>query len=1402
MPREKVRAASPLAQACALVAAAFGLAALLGWALALPLLSSPDARWIPMAPSSALLFMLFGGVLFLCARAPPSRALRRVALGMAAGGGLIALLLLVLSVQGVRLDAEHLGFSVQDKVNGAETGHMSPVTALCFMLAAASLLATLVSSRARSKGAMAGFWLACTVTALGAFFLLAYLFGRPLLYSGQFIPLAFTSSLAIVALGTALSAFAGSRSWPFEREDDAESLRSSHIPIFVFAALGAGLVATGYFYTGNHIEQYRAEVGEELLAVADLKADDLGRWRAERLRDASSQFQNQVFSALVARAFARQPDAQAQLQGLLEHILESRQYARAVLMNAEGRETMSVPRNALLPGIAADAPEAMRTGEVRFVDLHRDSKEGAVHLALLVPLLDPNRGERPLGLLYLGIDPQVHLNPFLERWPKPSRSAETLLVRRDGDDVLFLNELRFQKNAALSLRIPLASADVPAVQAALGRQGIVEGRDYRGVEVIAGLRKVPGSPWFLVARMDSAEALAPAYAQLWMLTGVVGALLLAAAAATGFAWRHQRARHYRQQYQSAAALASSLKRHRAITQTATDAIIAADAAGAIVAWNPAATRIFGYAEAEVIGQPITLLMPQRYRDLHQGGMRKVAEGEQHALFRTLELHGLTKAGEEFPLELSLSCWESAEGVFFTSIIRDITERKRAEAALARLSDLYNLLSHTNLAVVHTTGRDELFPVICRHAVEFGRFRFAWIGIIGAADGRVRPVAQYGEDAGYVSKISASADAAQPGGGGGIGHAIRSGKRVVSNDFANDPSTVPWHEAARSAGVRAAAALPLRLQGAVTGVMCLYADAPGFFTEDMHPTLDEMARDISFALDNFAREAERKHIQEKLQERERSLREAQEVGQVGSYVFDIAGDVWESSAVLDAILGIGAEFPRSMAGWAQIVHPAEREQLVSYLREIIATRQPFTLEYRIVRVNDGAERWVSGLGKLRYGVDGKAMKLVGSIQDITERKQAEAARAALEAGLRESQKMEALGTLAGGVAHDFNNALAAIIGNVELARQDVGPAHPALDSLEEIDKASRRAKNLVQQILAFGRRQMLERKVISLAPVVEEVVRLLRATLPAAVNLVAQCREDAPAVLADAMQIEQMLLNLCTNAWHSIRSQVRPGRIEIRLEACNSEPEPAPGSKPVHGALRPGRYACLSVCDNGLGMNAATQGHMFEPFFTTKSPGEGTGLGLSVVYGIAQAHQAIIQVHSRSDEGATFRIYFPAASAPVLSIAAPAPAPGRAVAGEAGATTVLPAVGERVLYVDDDEAIVYLMTRLLERRGYRVSGYTDPREALAAVRADPDQFDLTVTDYNMPGMSGLEVVRALREIRADLPIVMASGYITEELRVEAHAAGVSELVFKPNTIDDLCDAVERHAQVQSGKKKTG
>jgi len=471
-------------------------------------------------------------------------------------------------------------------------------------------------------------------------------------------------------------------------------------------------------------------------------------------------------------------------------------------------------------------------------------------------------------------------------------------------------------------------------------------------------------------------------------------------------------------------------------------------------------------------------------------------------------------------------------------------------------------------------------------------------------------------------------------------------------------------------------------------------------------------------------------------------------------------------------------------WVKRVHPEDLPGVMARIQEHLDGKaETAIVEFRML-AKDGSWKWILGRGiVVRRDAEGKPLRLVGTNTDFTERKQAEIQQRQFEAQLRESQKMEALGTLAGGVAHDFNNALAAIFGNVELARQDVGLDHPALESLEEIGKASRRAKALVQQILAFGRRQASERKVISLEPIVQEAVKFLRSTIPAGVSLSVACAPDAPSVLADATQIEQVLINLGSNAWHAIEGQNRAGLIEIRLDS------------ELRGGLR---FVTLTVRDNGHGMDEVTRGRIFEPFFTTKPVDKGTGLGLSVVYGIAQSHEADIEVHSALGEGTAFVIRFAAAEPP-----APLVSETNEYAGDTdmGAPLALQSEGKRVLYVDDEESIVSLMVRLLGRRGYNVTGYTEPRKALEAVRANPDQFDLAVTDYNMPGMSGLDVARTLRDIRADLPVILISGYITEELQQAAPAAGVRELIFKADAVEEVCEAVARYANAQDGKEKS-
>ncbi len=411
------------------------------------------------------------------------------------------------------------------------------------------------------------------------------------------------------------------------------------------------------------------------------------------------------------------------------------------------------------------------------------------------------------------------------------------------------------------------------------------------------------------------------------------------------------------------------------------------------------------------------------------------------------------------------------------------------------------------------------------------------------------------------------------------------------------------------------------------------------------------------------------------------------------------------------------------------------------------------------------------------------------RDLTGRKKAEAHRNELEAQLRESHKMQAVGTMAGGIAHDFNNILGAILGNVELAKADCAAGSPVLESLLEIDKAGRRARDLVRQILTFSRNEPPQRSAVSLAEVVHDTERLLRVTLPPAIELHMQLQAGLPPVLADATQVEQALLNLCTNAVHAIGTE----RGSIHVEAATVQPDQRLTERL---GLAPIDYVALTVRDTGPGMDAATLERIFEPFFTTKPVGQGTGLGLAVVHGVMRTHEGGVDVQSAPGQGSRFTLYFPVATGATAG-AQPSPA-AQAVPLAAATSSPEPAeppggaLGKKhhVMYVDDDQALVFLVQRLLRRRGYEVSGYTDPHEATAALRAAPQAYDLLVTDYNMPGFCGVDLVREARLIRPNLPVALASGYVTAEIEQAALAEGAQALIHKPNDVEELCATVQR------------
>jgi signal transduction histidine kinase/ActR/RegA family two-component response regulator len=391
---------------------------------------------------------------------------------------------------------------------------------------------------------------------------------------------------------------------------------------------------------------------------------------------------------------------------------------------------------------------------------------------------------------------------------------------------------------------------------------------------------------------------------------------------------------------------------------------------------------------------------------------------------------------------------------------------------------------------------------------------------------------------------------------------------------------------------------------------------------------------------------------------------------------------------------------------------------------------------------------------------------------------------LENQLRHAQKMEAIGTLAGGIAHDFNNILAAIMGHTELAMMELTNRKEAEIRLSEVLNASHRAKELVGQILAFSRQSESERKLLKISLVIKEAMRLLKATLPSSITIQQQILASESVVVADATQIHQIVLNLCTNAAHAMAP--KGGTLTITLENQTVNQAERHEPLPVPSQLADGEYVCLTIADTGHGIPEHLVERIFDPYFTTKAKGVGTGLGLAVVRGIVQNHGGLIQVRSEPDHGTRFRVYLPRGQGQGTS--------------EFHQYQRLGQGSGKILLVDDEEGLAELGAKLLTTLGYRVIAYTEPETALAAVREDTHAFDLVITDMIMPGMSGEDLAREIIALRPDMPIIVYTGYTDLVSTETIRQMGVKAVLRKPITLYGLSQAIQKVLTQRSAEPK--
>lgn len=481
------------------------------------------------------------------------------------------------------------------------------------------------------------------------------------------------------------------------------------ILILIFFLMSIGVISTGYFYYRDYEQKHRVNMESQLSSISQLKTGEIALWREERLADGMILSKNTAFSALVRRFFEKpgDVDAQRRLLAWMGDYVSYHHYMDISLYDTEGTLRIMQPDfpEMVCSEISRNVAAILKEGRVVIQDFHREAPDSPIHLAVIVPILDEADVSRPLGVLVMDIDPAIYLYPFITRWSTPSQTAESLLIRKDGDDALFLNELKFKKNSALNLRIPLAKTDVPAVKAALGQSGIVEGLDYSGMPVIADLRAVPDSPWRLVVKMNTSEIYAPLRERMWLLSTVVGVLLIGAALSMGFIWRQRDTRFYRKQYEAAEAVRQSERTLRKIIEEIPIPIAIASADGAIDYLNQKAIEILGYSLEDIpdIDHWWKLAYPdETYRaETIELWTRLVKEAVEHD--REIEKRDYLVTCKDRSARTFAIFGIPLEGKVFV-MFYDLTERKKAEdelrAAKAKAEDATRLKDKFVALVAH------------------------------------------------------------------------------------------------------------------------------------------------------------------------------------------------------------------------------------------------------------------------------------------------------------------------------------------------------------------------------------------------------------------------------------------------------------------------------------------------------------------------------------------------------------------------------------------------------------------------------------------------------------------------------------------------------------------------------
>ena len=744
-----------------------------------------------------------------------------------------------------------------------------------------------------------------------------------------------------------------------------------------------------------------------------------------------------------------------------------------------------------------------------------------------------------------------------------------------------------------------------------------------------------------------------------------------------------------------AAVHRSAERHRSVLQTAMDGFWVMDGEGRILEVNETYCQMSGYAMPELLTMRISdLEYRETARDTAIRIQRITAQGQDR-----FESQHRRKNGTVFDVEVSAQ-FRSVDGGRCVTFIRDITERKRAEAALRTSEERHRLILQTTMDGfwrADTQGRLlEVNETYCQMSgysqQELLAMRIADLDVVENAS----------DVATHMQKIIA-----------------RSEDRFESRQRRKDGTVFDVE-------------VSVQFRAAEDGQFIVFL------------------RDIT----------ERKRAEATVRESERQYRTLADNGQ--ALIWTAGLDKKCNYFNQPWLAFTGRTLEQELGdGWTEGVHPDDMAGCFEIYTSAFDRRERFSMDYRI-RHHSGEYRWIQDAGSPRYDSQGNFLGYIGHCLDITERK-------SLQEQLRQAQKLESVGRLAGGVAHDFNNKLTVILANADLALEQTR-ADPSLAAyLEEIRKAANRSADLTRQLLAFARKQTIKPEVVDLNEAVTSMLSMLKRLLGENIQVVWQPQEGLWRVKVDPAQIDQILANLCVNARDAIASTgtitIATGHSTFDQDYCAH-----------HAGLVPGEYVRLTVADDGCGMDAETKAHIFEPFFTTKEAGKGTGLGLATVYGIVEQNHGFIQVSSKPGKGTIFTIYLPrhqgAAEAAVAIAAADATAAG----------------GKTILLVEDDASIRNVVRLVLEMQGYPVLAAASPGEALRLAKEHAGVIHLLLSDVIMPEMNGRELAQKLVALRPDLACLFMSGYSADVLGAQGVLDEGTNFLPKPYSPQEMCAKV--------------